>query len=106
MRHDFVLQVSGVTDEQVETLCNDLQVVGWRSVIEKQAGENDKEMFAILIALEHDQKIIAEAERQKTSRIIRTPKDLEGVEKYVKRQLEEKGISEKVSRAECFEPIT
>jgi hypothetical protein len=37
MRHDFALQVSGgITAEQVEIMCNDLRVVGWRTVIEKQ----------------------------------------------------------------------
>lgn len=106
MRHDFALLIGGVTKHQAEAISADLQIHGWRSQVKANPGEeSDESKFILLIALENESKVVAEAERQKTSRVNVSRKAQAKVAKYVEEQ-EKKGIRARVSRAECQVPIT
>ena len=92
MRHDFALLVGGVSKHQAEAISADLQNHGWRSRVKPNPGEEaDETKFILLIALENESKIVAEAERQKTSRVIVSKQAQQKVEKYVEEQ-KKKGI--------------
>ena len=62
-RHDFALELQLLTEEQVKTVCQDLKVEGWRCHVEKGHDEKSKDDFVVLLALDRESKIIAEAER-------------------------------------------
>ena len=44
-------------------MCQDLKEEGWRCHVEKGYNEESKDDFVVLLALDRESKIIAEAER-------------------------------------------
>ena len=44
-------------------MCQDLEDQGWRCHVEKVQGEEKKDDFVVLLALDRESKVIAEAER-------------------------------------------
>ena len=85
MRHDFALILVDITKEQADTIYSDLKTYfGWRVTLEEQDGETDEDpkKYILFLAMDNEEKIVKEAEKQECNRVILYEKEKQKVKEH------------------------